>query len=59
MLRKVVSSLVAKNMQISYNVLRYRTVHKLAIEIDETGNSDRNVDFKIKRQIEIEQELEL
>ena len=59
MLRKVVSSLVAKNMQTSYNVLCYRTVHKLAIEIDETGNSDRNVDFKIKRQIEIEQELEL
>ena len=46
-------------MQTSYNVLRYRTAHKLAIEIDETGNSDRNVDFKIKRQIEIEQELEL
>ena len=46
-------------MQTSYNVLRYITAHKLAIEIDETGNSDRNVDFKIKRQIEIEQELEL
>ena len=31
--------------------------YKLAVEIDENGHSDRNIDRKIKRQRVIEQEL--
>ena len=31
--------------------------YKLAVEIDENGRSDRNIDRKIKRQRVIEQEL--
>ena len=45
-----------------HNVLRYRIDlyfqdYKLAIEIDENGHSDRNINSKIKRQKAIEQEL--
>ena len=31
--------------------------NKLAIEIDNNGHSDRNIDYEIKRQKAIEQEL--
>ena len=49
-------------MQTQYNVLSYRIEfyfydYKLAIEIDENGQSDRNIDFEIKIQKVIEQEL--
>ena len=49
-------------MQTQYNVLSYRidlyfNDYKLAIEIDENVHSDRNIDYKIKRQKAIEQEL--
>ena len=49
-------------MQTQYNVLSYRIEfyfydYKLAIEIDENGHSDRNIDFEIKIQKVIEQEL--
>ena len=48
-------------MQTQY-VLRYRTDlyfhgYMLAIGIDENGHSDRNIDFELKRQKTIEQEL--
>ena len=49
-------------MQTKYNVLRYRIDlsfhdYELAIEIDENGHSNRNIDNEIKRQKPIEQEL--
>ena len=49
-------------MQTQYNVLSYSIIlyfydYKLAIEIDENGHNDRNVDYQINRQKSIEQEL--
>ena len=49
-------------MQTHFNVLLYRISlyfheYKLAIEIDENGHSDRNIDFEIKRGKAIEQGL--
>ena len=56
------SSFEGENMQTQYNVLNYGTElyfhdYKLAIEIDENGHSGRYIDYEIKRQKEIEQEL--
>ena len=50
-------------MQTQYWVLSYRTdlyFHdfKLAIEIDKNGHINRNIDYEIKRQKAIEQELD-
>ena len=48
-------------METQYSVLGYR-IHlyfhdyKLVIEIDENGQSDKNIDFQMKRQKSIEQE---
>ena len=55
-------SFEGENIQIQYNVLSYRIDlhfqdYKLAIEIDENGHSHRNIDYEIKRQEAIEQEL--
>ena len=50
-------------MQTQYNALGFRidiyfNDSKLATEIDESGNSDRNIDYEInRRQKSIEQEL--
>ena len=49
-------------MQTQFSVLGYRIDlyfhdYKLAIELDENGHSVRNIDFEIKRQKAIEQEL--
>ena len=51
-----------ENIHSQYNVLRYRIDlyfhdYKLAIEIDKNGHSDRNINYKIKRQNVIEQEI--
>ena len=51
----------AENIKTQY-VLGFRINlcfqdYKLTIEIDENGHSDRNIDYKIKRQKVIEQEL--
>ena len=56
------SSFKGENMQTQYNVLGYRIdiyfqKNKLEIEIDENGDSDKNIDYEIKRQKEMEQEL--
>ena len=56
------SSFEGKNMRTQYNVLGYRIDfyfhdYKIAIEIDENGHNDRNIDHKIKRQKAIKQEL--
>ena len=49
------------NMKIQYNVLSFRIDlyfhdYRLAIEINENGHSDRNIDYEIKRQKAIERE---
>ena len=49
------SSFEGENTQTQYNVLSYRIElyfdnYKLAIEINENGHSDRNIDLEIKRQ---------
>ena len=49
-------------MQTQYKVLSYRIEqyfhdYKLAIETDKNGHSIINIDYKIKRQKVIEQEL--
>ena len=49
-------------MQTQYNALGYGIDlyfhdYKLAIDIDKNGDSNRNTDYEIKRQIAIEQEL--
>ena len=54
-LTKIMSSFEGENMQTKYNVLGYKIDlyfhdYKLAIEIDENGQGDRNIDYKIKRQ---------
>ena len=50
------------NMQFEYSVLGYRIDlyfhdYKLAIEVDEKVNKDRNIDHEIKRQKALEKEL--
>ena len=61
-LTKIMSSFEGENMKTQYNVLSYRIDlyfhdYKLAIEINENGHGDRNIDYEIKRQKAIEQEL--
>ena len=52
-----------ENVQSQYTVLNYRIdlyFHKYecAIEIDELGHNDRNIDYEIQRQKELERELD-
>ena len=62
LLTKIMSSFEGEKMQTQYNVLGYR-IHlyfhdyKLAIETNENGHSDRNIDYEIKRKKPIEQEI--
>ena len=49
-------------MQTQYTVIGYRIdlyfhEYKLAIEVDELGHNDRNIDYEIQRQRAIEKEL--
>ena len=49
-------------MQTQYNMIGYRTDlsfhdYKPAIEIDENGSGNRNIDYEIWRQKPVEQEL--
>ena len=51
-----------EDMQTQYTVLGYRIdlcFHKynLAIEVDELGHNDRNIDYEIQRQQALEREL--
>ena len=51
-----------ENMQTKYTVLNYRTdlyfhEYKLAIEVDELGHNDRNIDYEIQRQTALEKKL--
>ena len=59
-LTKIMSSFERENMQTQYNVLScridlYFCHYKLAIEIDENGHSERNIDSVVKMQKAIEQ----
>ena len=54
------SSFEGQNMKtyvLSYRIELYFQDYKLAIEIDQNGHNIRNIDFKIKKQIAIEQGL--
>ena len=60
MLTKITSSFEGQNMKtyvLSYRIELYFQDYKLAIEIDQNGHNIRNIDFKIKKQIAIEQGL--
>ena len=51
-----------EDMQTQYTVLGYRIdlyfhKYKLAIEVDELGHNDRNIDYEIQRQQALEREL--
>ena len=61
-LTKTMISTEGENMHTQHKVLSYSIDlyfhdYKLAIEIDENGNSDRNIDQELKRQKAIGQEL--
>ena len=43
---------------IGYRVDLYFHKYKLAIEVDELGDSDRNIDYEIQRQRALETELD-
>ena len=48
-----------ENMQTQYTLLDYRIdlyfhKYKLVIEVDELGHNDRNIDYEIQRQKELE-----
>ena len=52
-----------EDMQTQYTVLGYRIdlyfhKYKLAIEVDELGHNDRNIDYEIQRQKALERELD-
>ena len=51
-----------EHMQTQYTVIGYRIdlyfhEYKLAIEVDELGHNDRNIDYKIQRQRALEKQL--
>ena len=57
------SSIEVTNIQIQCKILNYRIKlyfhdYKLSIEIDGNGHSDKVIDYEIKRQKAIEQELD-
>ena len=62
-LTKIMSSFEANNIQTQYNVLINRIYlyfygDKFAIEIDKNEHSNKNINYEIKRQKEIEKELD-
>ena len=61
-LRSVMDAFEGENTQTRYSVLGYSSdlyfhYYKLAIEVDEKGHRDRNIDHEIKRKIALEKEL--
>ena len=62
-INSIIDAFGGENMQSQYTVLNYRIdlyfhKYKLAIEVDELGHNDRNIDYEIQRQIELERELD-
>ena len=61
-LESIKDSFKGENMQTRYSVLGYKIdlyfhEYKLAIEVDELGHNDRNIDYEIQKQRAIEKEL--
>ena len=61
-IKSIIDVFKGEDIGIQYTVLGYRTdlyfyEYKLAIEIDELGHNYKNTDYEIKRQREIEKEL--
>ena len=61
-LKSIKDAFEGEDMQTQYSVLSYRIdlyfhKYKLAIEVDELGHNDRNIDYEIQRQRAIEKEL--
>ena len=62
-IKSIMETFEGENMQTQYSVLDYRSdlyfhEYKLAIEIDEKGHTDRNIDQEIKRQKALEKRLD-
>ena len=62
-LRSIKDAFEGEDMQTQYSVIGYRTdlyfhKHKLAIEVDELGHADRNLNNEIERQKALERELD-
>ena len=62
LLSKIVTLFAGKKIILQFNVPGYRIdayfpKYKLAIEIDEHGHNDRDIDYEIKRQKAIENKL--
>ena len=62
MLSKIVTFFVAEEIILQHSVLGYRIdayflKYKLAIEVDEQGHNDRDIDYEIRRQKALEKEL--
>ena len=54
-LSKIVTSFAAEEIMLQHNVLGYRIdayfpEYKLAIEVDEQGHNDRDINYEIERQ---------
>ena len=61
-LKSEMDAFEGENMQAQYSVLDYINYlyfhdYQLAIELDENGHKDRNIDHEIKRQKALEKEL--
>ena len=61
-LRSIKDAFEGEDMQTQYTVIGYRIdlyfhEYKLAIEVDELGHNDRNIDYEIQRQKALEREL--
>ena len=61
-LESIKDTFKGEDMQTQYTVIGYRIdiyfhEYKLAIEVDELGHNDRNIDYEIQRQRAIEKEL--
>ena len=62
-LRSIKDAFEGEDMQTQYTVIGYRIdlyfhKHKLAIEVDELGHADRNLNNEIERQKALERELD-
>ena len=62
-LRSIKNAFEGEDMQTQYTVIGYRIdlyfhKYKLAIEVDELGHNDRNIDYEIQRQKALERELD-
>ena len=60
--KSIIDAFKGEDIRIQNTVLGYRIdlyfyEYKLAMEVDELGHNDRNTDYEIKRQREIEKEL--